>query len=71
MLRRQALELGNVEELDNHNFQTCDPDIYAVGDAIESFNSMTHQIGKNCTGRTRTASGKNRGRSYLWDYEHE
>lgn len=30
----------------NHNFQTCDPDIYAVGDAIESFNSMTHKSGR-------------------------
>lgn len=30
----------------NHNYQTSDPDIYAVGDAIESFNSLTHKPGR-------------------------
>ncbi len=30
----------------NHNYQTTDPDIYAIGDAIESFNSLTHKPGR-------------------------
>ncbi len=30
----------------NHNFQTSDPDIYAVGDAIEVFNRLTHRPGR-------------------------
>ena len=27
----------------NHNYQTSDPDIYAVGDAIEGYHALTHQ----------------------------
>ncbi len=30
----------------NHNFQTSDPHIYAVGDAIESYNRLTHKPGR-------------------------
>jgi len=30
----------------NHNYQTTDPDIYAVGDAIESFNALTRKPGR-------------------------
>ncbi|MBQ2747147.1 MAG: FAD-dependent oxidoreductase [Firmicutes bacterium] len=30
----------------NHNYQTSDADIYAVGDVIESFNSLTHKPGR-------------------------
>ena len=30
----------------NHNYQTSDPDIYAVGDAVESYNSLTHRPGR-------------------------
>lgn len=30
----------------NHNFQTSDPDIYAVGDAIESFHSILGKPGR-------------------------
>lgn len=30
----------------NHNYQTNDPDIYAVGDAIESYNALTHSPGR-------------------------
>ena len=30
----------------NHNYQTSDPDIYAVGDAIESFNRILRQPGR-------------------------
>lgn len=26
----------------NHNFQTSDPDIYAIGDAIEGYHALTH-----------------------------
>lgn len=35
---------GSIEV--NHNFQTSDPDIYAIGDAIEVFNSLTHKPGR-------------------------
>ena len=30
----------------NHNYQTSDPDIYAVGDAIEVYNSLTRRPGR-------------------------
>lgn len=30
----------------NHNYQTSDPDIYAVGDAIEVYNSLTQRPGR-------------------------
>ncbi len=30
----------------NHNFQTSDLDIYAVGDAIESYNGLVHKPGR-------------------------
>ena len=30
----------------NHNYQTSDPDIYAVGDAIDSFNRLTRRPGR-------------------------
>ena len=29
----------------NHNYQTSDPDIYAVGDAVESFNRLSRSYG--------------------------
>lgn len=30
----------------NHNYQTSDSDIYAVGDAIEGYNALTHKAGR-------------------------
>ncbi len=30
----------------NHNYQTSDPDIYAVGDAVEGFNRLTNEPGR-------------------------
>ena len=30
----------------NHNYQTSDPDIYAVGDAVEGYNALAHQAGR-------------------------
>lgn len=42
-----GLEIGQTKGIKvNHNYQTNDPDIYAVGDAIESFNSLTHKPGR-------------------------
>ena len=46
-----GLEVGITRGIKvNHNFQTNDPDIYAVGDAIESYNSLLH-----CPGRIALA----------------
>ncbi|MGN0733417.1 MAG: FAD-dependent oxidoreductase [Emergencia sp.] len=42
-----GLEIGRTRGIKiNHNYQTNDPDIYAVGDAIESFNALTHKPGR-------------------------
>ena len=42
-----GLKLGETKGIKvNHNYQTSDPDIYAVGDAVEIFNSMTHSYGR-------------------------
>lgn len=30
----------------NHNYQTSDPDIYAVGDAIEGYHALTHRASR-------------------------
>ena len=39
-----GLEIGETRGIKvNHNYQTSDPDIYAVGDAIETFNRLTHK----------------------------
>ncbi len=41
------LEIGETGGIKvNHNYQTSDEDIYAVGDVIESFNSLTHMPGR-------------------------
>ncbi len=38
-----GLEIGNTRGiLVNHNYQTSDPNIYAVGDAIEVYHQITH-----------------------------
>lgn len=42
-----GLEIGATGGIKvNHNYQTSDPDIYAVGDAIESFNRLTRRPGR-------------------------
>lgn len=42
-----GLEIGETRGIKvNHNYQTNDPDIYAVGDAIETFNALTHKKGR-------------------------
>ncbi len=47
LAEKAGLEIGQSRGIKvNHNYQTTDPDIYAVGDAIESFNSLTHKPGR-------------------------
>ena len=44
---KAGLEIGETRGIKvNHHYQTSDPDIYAVGDAIEIFNAMTHKPGR-------------------------
>ncbi|HIX64648.1 MAG TPA: FAD-dependent oxidoreductase [Candidatus Anaerotruncus excrementipullorum] len=47
LAKAAGLEIGETRGIKvNHNFQTSDPDIYAVGDAIEYYNALTHQPGR-------------------------
>jgi len=47
LAKAAGLEIGQTGGIKvNHNYQTSDPDIYAVGDAIESYNSLTHKPGR-------------------------
>ena len=47
LARDAGLEIGETRGIKvNHNFQTSDPDIYAVGDAIELYSALTHQPGR-------------------------
>ena len=42
-----GLEIGETGCIKvNHNYQTSDPDIYAVGDAVEIYNALAHKPGK-------------------------
>lgn len=42
-----CLEIGETKGIKvNDNFQTSDPDIYAVGDAIETVNALTGMVGR-------------------------
>lgn len=42
-----GIEIGETRGIKvNQHYQTNDPDIYAVGDAIEYFNSLTHKPGR-------------------------
>lgn len=42
-----GLEIGETRGIKvNHNYQTNDPDIYAVGDAVEIYNALTHSVGR-------------------------
>lgn len=47
LARDCGLETGETGGIKvNHNYQTTDPDIYAVGDVIESYNALTHRPGR-------------------------
>lgn len=47
LAQNAGLEIGNTGGIKvNHNYQSSDPDIYAVGDVIESYNSLTHKPGR-------------------------
>ena len=42
-----GLELGETRGIKvNNNYQTSDPDIYAVGDAIETYDALAHRWGR-------------------------
>lgn len=44
LAREAGLEIGELGGIKvNHNYQTSDPSIYAVGDAIEVFHRLTHK----------------------------
>lgn len=46
LAEKAGLELGETHAIKvNHNYQTSDPDIYAVGDAVETFNRMARTYG--------------------------
>lgn len=47
LAREAGLEIGKTRGIKvDHNYQTSDPDIYAVGDAIEIFQALTHSEGR-------------------------
>lgn len=47
LAQEAGLEIGETRGIKvNQHYQTSDPDIYAVGDAIEIFNSLTHKPGR-------------------------
>lgn len=47
LARQAGLELGARQGIKvNHNYQTSDPDIYAVGDAIEAYDRLARQYGR-------------------------
>ena len=47
LAEKAGLELGTTGAIKvNHNYQTSDPDIYAVGDAIEVHHQLTHKATK-------------------------
>ena len=47
LAKNAGLEIGETGGIKvNHNFQTSDPSIYAVGDAIEEFNELTGKPGR-------------------------
>ena len=42
-----SLEIGEARGIKvNNNYQTSDPDIYAVGDAVESYDALAHKWGR-------------------------
>lgn len=47
LAQEAGLEIGETRGIKvNQHYQTSDPDIYAVGDAVEIFNAMTHKPGR-------------------------
>ena len=47
LAEKAGLELGTTGAIKvDHNYLTSDPDIYAVGDAIEVYNQLTHKPGR-------------------------
>ena len=65
LARKAGLEIGQTRGIKvDHNYQTSDPDIYAVGDVIESFNKADQSSGTPCSGRPCPETGKSRCRSY-------
>lgn len=47
LAKNAGLAIGETRGIKvNHNYQTSDPDIYAVGDAIEIYNALTHSYGR-------------------------
>ncbi|MBQ3089056.1 MAG: FAD-dependent oxidoreductase [Oscillospiraceae bacterium] len=47
LARACGLEIGQTRGIKvNHNYQTSDPDIYAVGDAVELYSALTHKPGR-------------------------
>lgn len=47
LAQEAGLEIGSTRGIKvNRNYQTSDPDIYAVGDVIESFNKLTKSPGR-------------------------
>ena len=47
LAQKAGLEIGQTRGIKvDHNYQTSDPDIYAVGDVIESFNKLTKAPGR-------------------------
>lgn len=47
LAKSAGLEIGETRGIKvNHNYQTSDPDIYAVGDAAEIFHALTHKKGR-------------------------
>ena len=41
------LKIGETRDIwVNHNYQTSDSDIYAVGDVIEGYNALMHKAGR-------------------------
>lgn len=47
LAKEAGLEIGETKGIKvNQHYQTSDPDIYAVGDAIEIYNALTHKPGR-------------------------
>ena len=47
LAQKAGLEIGETRGIKvNQHYQTSDPDIYAVGDAVEIFNALTHKPGR-------------------------
>ena len=66
LAREAGLEIGETGAiLTDGNYRTSDPDIYAVGDAIEVYNSYREKD-ETFPGGTSPERGKERCRAYPW-----